>query len=283
MSRLQKLTAILTAVSVAIVLQSWADQVSIETNGLYYVSSGEKADIKILQAHVYSENNANTDFEVRLDTSDYPVDPKSGNIANPVELRLGERKYSCFGGGGKTAGPWNVMWFKIHNQDEAKAIAKWLSVKCELRSLPGYKLYVQFVPLKTEFHTNEPVTVKFQLKNLDDQTIIFRRGGQQRGYRDNQYGFRAMTFNHGVQAVPDVGNAMNFGGISGLVPLDPEKTFEDQVDLKKWFAFDKAGTYEIHGFYQMDFYCPPLQRETDMPWNELWSDYVSADFIIVVK
>jgi hypothetical protein len=50
-----------------------------------------------------------------------------------------------------------------------------------------------------------------------------------------------------------------------------------------WFVFDKPGTYMIHGFYQLDFYRPPLNKETIMPWNEIWSDYASADFTIVVK
>jgi hypothetical protein len=275
MSFLPKL-AIFASLFVATILQSWAG----EANGLYYVSSGEKADIKILQAHIYSENNANIDFSVRLDTSDYQVDPKTGTIANPVTLRISGHEYSSSGGGGKTNGTYNVMWFRVRGQDGVEAIAKWFSITCDLRSPPGYKLFAQFVPSKTEFNTNEPVMVKFQLKNLDERTVIFQRGGQQRGYRDNQYGFRAMMYE---QTVPDIGNPMNFGGLCGLIPLDSGKVFEDQIDLKKWFAFNKPGTYMIHGFYQLDFYRPPLDRETFMPGNEIWSDYASADFTVTVK
>ena len=251
-----------------------------ETNGLFYVSSGERASIRILQEHVYSENNANTDFGVRLDTSDYRVNPKTGEAINPMKLRVGGHEYSCSGGGGNANGTYDVMWFSVPDRDEAEAVAKWFSVDCGLRSPPGYKLYSQFIPSKVEFHTDEPVTVKFQLKNLDDRTVIFQRGGQQRGERDNQYGFRAILYEH---PVPDAGNPVNFGGLCVLVPLEPNKMFEDQIDLKKWFAFDKPGTYMIHGFYQLDFYRAPLNKETFMPWNEIWHDYASADFTIVVK
>ena len=83
--------------------------------------------------------------------------------------------------------------------------------------------------------------------------------------------------------VTDVGDPMNFGGLSLIGPLDSGKVYENQIDLKKWFAFDKPGTYRIHGFYQLDFRRTPLNNETFMPWNEIWSDYVSADFTIVIK
>ena len=269
MNLLPKLT-VCAALFVATALQAQA----AETNGLYYASSGEKVDIKILKAHVYSENNANTDFSIRLD-----------NVTNLVTLRISGHEYSCSGWAGSPNDTINVVWFGVHSQEEAEAIAKWFSVNCDLRSPPGCKLYPQFVPTKTDFDANEPVTVKFQLTNLDERTVIFKRGGQQRGSRDNQYGFRAQFSNQKIwrQAVPDIGNPINFGGLSGLVPLDSGKMFEDQIDLKKWFAFDKPGTYATHGFYQLDFHRPPLDNQTGMPWNEMWSDYVSADFTVTIK
>jgi hypothetical protein len=84
--------------------------------------------------------------------------------------------------------------------------------------------------------------VKFQLENMDDRTVIFQRGGQQRGYRDNQYGFRAQFSNQKIwrQAVPDIGNPINFGGRFGDVPLNSGKVFEDQIDLKNVVRFRQA-------------------------------------------
>lgn len=308
MSGLQKFTVVLTAIFVAFAKQSWADQISKETNGLYYLSSvqsapevrtepetwtdgaatirvGEKASVKILKAFVYSENNANTEFRITLNTGDYPIDPKSGKPSNPVVLKVGNHCYSCFGWGGKSGGPDNFLEFKAHNQDDAEAIAKSLAVPCHLRSPPGYKMFAQYLPLKTAYGTNEPIIVTFKIQNLDERTIIFRRGGMQRGSRDNQYGFRTQLSNKTVlrEAVPDVGNVMNFGGISVHVPIKPEETFEDQIDLKKWFSFDQIGNYEIHGFYYVEFYQSLLDKDTFEPETELWSDYLSSDFTIIVK
>jgi len=265
---------------------------SAESDGLYFVSKdesapsvtteegstirlGKKAEIQILSAHVYSQDNANSDFGIRLETSHYSIDPQT----EPVALRVGDQGYIPNGWGGN-----NVMFFKIHGQDTAKSIAKALSVECALRFPPGYKIFPQFIPAQSSFPTNGPVAVKFVLKNLDDRTLTFQRGGQQRGSRDNQYGFRAMLIgNPGgppIQPVTDTGNPVNWGGLCGLVKLEPGKVFDDQIDLKRWFSFDKPGTYQIHGFYQMAFY---QEGKEFAPWNMIWTGYASADFTVTVK
>lgn len=244
------------------------------------VRLGKKAEIQILAARIYSQNNANTEFDMRLETSNFPVDPKTSVPTEPVALRIDIHEYLLPNGwaGG------NVMFFQIHGQDTANNIAKALSAECSLRSPPGYKIFPQFIPAKSSFPTNGPVSVKFVLKNLDDRTLTFQRGGQQRGSRDNQYGFLAMLIgNPGgppIQPVTDTGNPVNWGGLCGLVKLEPGKVFDDQIDLKKWFSFDKPGTYQIHGFYQMAFY---QEGKELAPWNVIWTDYASADFMVVVK
>ena len=286
-------------VSLAVSQTARAQTNSADSNGLYYVSSdgtgqtmtnsdgstvrlGGKAEMQIRRAHIYSEDNGNTEFNVILETSGYETNPANSQMVKPVVFRFGQRVYSCFGWVGGIEAIGNPIRFNVDDRAEAEAIAKWLSTICDLRSPPGYKLFSQFVPTKSEFGTNEPVLVKFQIKNLDERTVIFSRGGQYRGSRDNQYGFRAM-FQYSQQ-VADTGSAMNFGGLIGPESLEPSQTFEDQIDLKKWFAFDKAGTYRIHGFYQLAFCRPPLTSETTKPWGEImWSDYASADFTVVIK
>jgi hypothetical protein len=304
-------------ISFAVSQTALADTNSADANGLYYRSTnqsdlvvqnepatwtdgrgsmyiGKMADIKILGARITSVNNENTRFSVILKTSDYHADPKSVFDSRPFVLRVGKHWYAQPTGGwnsngvfgefefdlAQTNGEYNMVEFVVLSEGDAQELARWLSVPCRLRSPPGYKLLAQFIPSKTEFNTNEPVTVKFQLKNLDERTITFQRGGQQDGSRDNQYGFRALMYGH---VVPDVGSPMNFGGPCGPVSLDSGKVFEDQIDLKKWFAFDKPGTYQIHGFYQLDFYQPPLNKETFMSQNIIWHDYASADFRVDVK
>ena len=264
-------------------------------NGLYYTTSdetaptikmdsgqsarvGQRAATQILKTHIYSVNNANRDFGARLEVSDYAINTNSG-METPVVLRIGNHGYSWRGGGG-SGGHNDVMFFGMSGPDDAKAAAKGLSAECILRSPPGYKFLAQFVPKQLSFHTNEPVLVKFTITNLDDRTMAFQRGGQQRGPRDSQYGFRAMLAG---RPVADTGNPMNFGGLFGIAQLEPGKEFVDEIDLKKWFAFDREGTYFIHGFYQLELYQPGKTTDASMPWNVLWSDYASADFVIVVK
>ncbi len=261
------------------------------TDGLYFTSptntghaarnsngdtvwAGKKPNIQILKAHVYSQNNANSMFTVNLTTSAYDTDPRE------LGLFVGHRAYVP-NGWGSTSGHNDSMQFVIAGESEAKAAAKALSVDCALRANPGYKYLAQFTPTKQEFHTNDPIVVKFEIKNLDDRPFAFQHGGQQRGWRDNQYGFRATLY--GAKPVADTGHPEHFGGLWTVQTVEPGKTFEDKVDLKKWFGFDEPGTYNIHGFYAMAFYPIPGKVESSMPWNLMWSDYASADFQVVIK
>ena len=52
---------------------------AVDTNGIYYVSSGEKAHFKIYTARVFSDNNVNSSFTVMLNTSEY-ITNENGNI-----------------------------------------------------------------------------------------------------------------------------------------------------------------------------------------------------------
>ncbi len=268
-----------------------------DPNGLYYVSSdssgleletpretkvrlGEKADIRILTARVYSENNANRDFEARLGTTAYPaVDTQTVSGARRLFLRIGDRAYPWGGGGGRQ-GEFDEMLFKIHGQSEAKAAAKWLGVKCALRSHPGYRLLAQFVPTHPEYDSGGPIIVNFELRNVGDRTLFFRRGGAQRGARDNQYAFLAKF---GSRIVPDTGDPTHFGGFVEFIQLKPGEAFTDEIDLKKWFAFDKAGRYFIQGLYGLVFEPGDASTVGNVPWSRIWEDCASAHFQVVVR
>ncbi len=244
---------------------------------------GPKADVKILAAHVYSQNNANTDFQVGLDTSSYPPSDTNSSVA----LRIGDRWYACHGSGGRTGEPPTMFSFAIHNQAEAEVAAKSLFTECFLHSPPGYKLLVEFVPGKSSYTNGEAITATFRLKNLDDRVVRFQRGGSQRGPRDNQYGFCARRIGAGCppggEGVADTGDALNFGGLWTVQELKPGQTFEDHVDLRKWFTFDKPGTYEIRGSYSLAFFQRPDNEQSVMAWNEFWNDYATAGFSVEVK
>jgi hypothetical protein len=294
--RTSTVVVFLTILSLAVVQHAIADPNSNDSSGLYYVSAsatgqtlkkcdgtsvslGKRAEIQIHYARIYSRNNANTEFEVYLETSAYPVDSKTGVILEPVVLRVGDHVYSPSGGSG-TTGSYNTISFDIRDRSEADAAAKSLSADYRLRNPLGYRFLTQFIPVQSQFTTNQPVLVKLKVKNLDDRTIAFQRGGHQRGARDNQYRFQAMLYG---QPVVDSGNPINFGGLCRIVSVEPGKEFEDQVDLRKWFKFDKAGTYFIHGFYQLDFFSLGEKADGLAPWNWIWEDYAAADFQVVIK
>jgi hypothetical protein len=266
----------------------FADTNSADSNGLYRVSSHvgritvssyEKADIKIFKAHVYSVNNSNTDFRVSLNTSDCPDD---SIITKPVILRIGNHVYSTgnVGGSGKP-GYVNWMEFIIHKQDEAEIAANWLSVNCVLRNPSGHKFSARFIPEQSEFHTNEPMMLKFVITNLDDKAFAF----EEVGVATFQFDFQATLNGWKVHNKVSDDNPMRiFDGRIGLVNLEPGKEFDRQVDLKSWFVFDKLGTYKIHGSYHLEFFyksSDPL--DSYQPWNVKWNDNAPSDFTVVVK
>ena len=243
------------------------------------VRLGGKAIIQIFKARVYSLNNDNTNFLVSLTTADEGNNNKNLIVSGPVVLRVGDHGYS-FAGGNGYAGRYDEMQFQIPNDNEAKAAAQWLSVECTLRANPGYKIHPGFVPAKSEFHTNEPVLVKFVMKNLDDRTISCGRETHHRNSRNHQFDFQA-TFSD--KPVADVGDAEDWGDFWGQLDLKPGEAIEEQIDLNRWFAFDKPGTYAIHGVYHLVFYQRGDTSERYMPWTVMWNDKASADFTVVVK
>jgi hypothetical protein len=285
------LTLFSAIVSFAVSQTARADTSSADSNGLYYVTSHEtapakrnaneatvnsyeKADIQILKAHVYSVNNSNTDFQVYINTSHNPFGSKPDSAPKPMALRIGSHTYSCEGWGG------NTMEFAIHNQDEAKIAAKWLSVDCTLRTPPNYKFSAQFVPAQSEFRTNEPVLVKFVMTNLDDKTITFEEVGS----AVFQFAFQATLNGRSLPNKVENNPMQIFEGRIGLVNLEPGKEFDRQADLKEWFVFDKAGTYKVHGSYHLKcFNKSGNPAEAYQMWNQIWSDNASADFTVIVK
>jgi hypothetical protein len=259
------LTLFSVIVSLAVSQAALADTNAADSNGLYYVSSQrtvvrttgratvysyDKAgikNIKIVKADVYSVNNSNTEFEVSLDTSDFPD-------YSDVVLRVGNHVYSrpLIGGNGKTG--YKRMEFEIHNRNGAEAVAKWLSVDCHLRNPLPPKFSAQFIPAQSEFHTDDPVSVDFVMTNLDDKPFYY----EQTGAAALQFAFQATFKGWRLHDKTWDNNPMHMvGGFVGLVQLAPGKVFDDQVDLKWWFDFNKPGTYKIHGSYYLSIFNKP--------------------------
>jgi hypothetical protein len=197
-----------------------------------------------------------------------------------VVLQIGNHVYpTARVGGSGTVKAVDWMIFKIHNQNEAKVAAKWLSVDCALRTPLEPKFSAQFIPAKSEFHTNEPVLVNFVMTNLDDRTITFENAGPARF----QYDFQAMLNGRRVSEIK-VDDLMPFNGSIFLVNLEPGKEFDRHVDLKGWFAFNKVGTYKIHGSSDLKFFNKSGDTaESHQMWKVMWNGNASTDFTVVVK
>ena len=56
---------------------------------------------------------------------------------------------------------------------------------------------------------------------------------------------------------------------------DGQKIYIGKKQELKWFAFDKAGIYVIHGSYYLAFTDPGAKS-----CKTIWEDYVSADFTV---
>ena len=87
------------------------------------------------------------------------------------------------------------------------------------------------------------------IKNSSEEPFTFRKGGRQRGARDNQFLFEATQDG---AALPDIGDGWHRGGKSQMVTIDPGKNYEITVDMRKWFALDQPGTIRIQGHYEAD-------------------------------
>ena len=142
------------------------------------------------------------------------------------------------------------------------------------RRHPGYLMLVRFLPEKAEFGAAEPVTVKLRITNVGQVVFAFFAGGRQRGgTRNNQFAFTAQL--EGGVMLSDSGDPHHRGGLAISHALKPGESFEETVDLTKWFKFEQAGTYEVRGSYYLRF-ADLVMKEPGFGWE----DFASAEFAV---
>jgi hypothetical protein len=161
--------------------------------------------------------------------------------------------------------------FGFSGADDALAVSRYLNAQIVYHRHPGQQLLVSFTPAKPSFRIGDDVSVTFRIKNVGVNTVAFSKGGAYRGAsRDNQYSFSARLWSRQVQ---DIGSSNHLGGLVGTIVLKSGEVFEDHVDLKKWFAFDQPGAYEVLGSYSMSYFDPEGEA-----FRTIWSDYVTSAF-----
>ncbi len=258
------------------------------TNGLYFITDpGKGPSVKALDGveinlgeqlttapikkiYFKSLNNDNTAYQLMLQKTN-PFSDRDTLFALYVDGYC-----MRFNGSGSS----NDQTFDISGQfDSAQAADVFTEFFHTLplkRTHPHYALTTKYVPSKESFSTDEPLPVTLEITNVGTAPVTFQVGGKNRGERDNQFGFTAYD---GMNAIPDTGNPVHFGGISFNKTLQPGETFTKEVDLRKWFTFPKAGTYEITGTYSLSFFDQAL---TDY-FFVVWEDYATASFYLRIN
>ena len=230
---------------------------------------GAKQELKILKPELSSQNNANDLFHLYLTIPyDENLDPAS------YILIVAGTAYRQIGSGSSQKETSSIT-FHISKEEHAKQVSRYMKTPIVYRRHPRHNLRTSFAPTKREFVLGDEVTATLQMTNLGTNTVAFMKGGRNRAARDNQYIFSAR---YNGRQVEDIGTNFHFGGLASRRVLKPGQVFEDVISLSKWFAFDKAGMYEIHGSYYLDLNDPDADS-----WQTIWEDYVSADFLLTIK
>ncbi len=263
-----------------------ADSPSKITNGIYFITGsdkgpavktldgiqvhlGEKFTEPIERIYFRSISNDNERYSLMLG--------KTGPFSKDYTLFALYVDGYClrFNGGGSSGDKIFDINGQFDSAQAADAFAQFLKVQPLKRIHPNYALTTRYIPSKGAFSTNEPLMVTLEIKNVDTVPVAFQVGGKNRGERDNQFGFTAYD---GMKAVPDIGNPVHFGGLSVNKTLKPGEIFTKEVDLRKWFTFQKAGTYEITGSYYLSFFDPDKKD-----YFVLWEDYATASFYLKIE
>jgi len=159
----------------------------------------------------------------------------------------------------------------------AKKVAAALNAKLQERKHPGHQLLVSWKPVQESFKVGEPVMLELEILNVGPTTVRFMEGGQQRGARDNQFGFTAFAGSGHGKPIPDTGDPMNLGGLGAFRELKPDDLFRKQVDLAKWFKFKKADTYQITAMYELE-----LQYK-DFGAPALWEEFATGRCLVRIE
>lgn len=230
---------------------------------------GARQDLEIQKIELFSWNNANTRFYLSVTV---PYDENIGSSSYILIVAGTAYRQSVSGSSQEKT---SSLSFYISEEENAKQVSRYMKTPLVYRRHPRHNLLISFAPTKQEFSVGDEVTVTLRITNVGANSISFMKGGRNRAARDNQYVFSAR---HNGEQVDDVGTSYHYGGLAVRWVLEPGEVFEDKISLSKWFAFDKTGTYEIHGAYYLDFNDPDAES-----WKTIWEDYVSADFFVRIK
>jgi hypothetical protein len=168
---------------------------------------------------------------------------------------------------------------QLYGEKVAERVAERLRIKPQLRKHPGHRFVVRWTPERESYQVGESVTLRLEIRNVGEVPFTFRVGGQQRGPRDNQFRFLAYRGSGHGRAVHDIGDPVNFGGISTNHTLKKGETFTKTVGLDKWFALLEPDSYRVTGLYELDLLDPNDQAGFG---RTIWNDLAAGDCVVRV-
>lgn len=161
--------------------------------------------------------------------------------------------------------------------ENIEKVAGRLNAKPRLRKHPGHQLRVSWKQVKASDKIGGPVLLELEILNAGTTTIHFVAGGQQRGFRDNQFGFTAFASSGFGKALTDAGDPQNFGGHGSFHTLAPGEAFHKQVDITKWFKFEAEGMYQITGIYELRL------QDGDAGAPVLWDEFATGRCLVRIE
>ncbi|NNJ27632.1 hypothetical protein [Alienimonas chondri] len=231
---------------------------------------GKQREFAVQSVQLISQNNENDRFWLSVTVPfDADLEP------NAVVLIVDGQAFPQTGSGSNQQETSSLHFF-IPGEKRAERVATFLNTPVLRCKHPGHRLLVTYTPAEESFAVGaKEIPVTLRIENVGDAPFAFQQGGRNRAARDNQYTFAAYRYG---TPVADVGTTQHHGGMSVLRTIQPGEAFEDVIDLRKWFAFDEPGHYDIHGAYYLSFHDPD-----DEGYFVQWEDHASAEFTVRVE
>lgn len=230
------------------------------------INLADRTEPAILKKRLESDSADNSTFMLELTI---PFDAKATPSSHV--LVIGGKAYEgVCQGGGETS----LLCFRMEGEERAQEVAKNFGITIGRFTKPDYQLRVSITPTKPSFKRGEPVTATLRIVNGGTQYPLFTL--DMSSSRRDDYRF---TARRNGQAVTDISFAGDRGGTNVPRLIEPGKTFEDTVNLGKWFEFREAGVYQIHGSYRMNF---EASREAALPWVT-WTEFAETDFVVTIE
>lgn len=241
---------------------------SVTFNGGQQVDLGKRLPAKLGKAEIWSTSNANDRFRLSLMVDEFESGDAgrlaicAGKVCVIVSSRSNQQSETV------------ALDAHVTGEEAANRLGAAFNALPKLRKHPGHLLLVRWTPTKDSFAPDEPVKLRLKLTNVGNRPVRFMAGGQQRGARDNQFGFTAYS-NYGFgPAVPDAGDPRNFGGKAMIVTLKPAESFTKEVDLAGWFKFKNKDFYQITATYELELY------DADQTSRPIWHEFVTGRCVV---